>query len=164
MTIFEWCLRQTKGGGRGLKKVEPDLTLTNNHIKKALHNLRAVDYNIQGGFKDWAVSAAFYAMYHSLLAILAKFGYESKNQECTVAGVEHFIKEDMIKLDKRFINMFKRTSSMMPKDVKMLREEFQYGTETEVDKNLLDRLKNNAKEFVEATQVALEINKGEDYE
>jgi len=49
-----------------------------NFLKSILtkHNLRAADYNIKGGFSDWGVSQSYYAMYHSLLAVLFKLGYE----------------------------------------------------------------------------------------
>lgn len=124
--------------------------------KEGMHNLRAVDHNIKGGFPDWAVSAAFYAKYHSLLAILYKMGYESRNQECTISAVEHFIKTKKIVLDLKYIEMIRRTSEMMPKDSKALREEFQYGTEVSVNEEVLDRLKKNAIEFVETVQILLE--------
>lgn len=90
---FHWCLEKGKIGGRkhrGLRKIKPDIQEAEKHIQKALHNLKAVDYNIKGDFGDWAVSAAFYAMYHSLLAILFKLGYDSRNQECTINAIDHF--------------------------------------------------------------------------
>src|SRR3989344_7841159 len=83
-----WCLSK----GERLRKIQPNIKLSKEHIEKAKHNLLAADYNIKGGFSDWAVSQAYYAMYHSLLAILYKNGYESKNHECTISAVEHIIK------------------------------------------------------------------------
>ncbi len=152
---FKWCLKKSSEQ-RGLKKIKSDTEKSKHHIKKAEHNLQAVDYNIKGGFKDWAVSAAFYAMYQALLAALVAFGYESKNQECTITAVEYFIEKKMLKLDQKYIEMVRRTSKMVPDDAKMLGEEYQYGTETEVDTELLNLLKTNAKEFVEKMRVALE--------
>ena len=156
---FSWCLEKGKRDGRkhhGLRKIKPDTQEAENHIQKALHNLEAVDYNIKGGFGDWAVSAAFYAMYHSLLAILYKLGYDSRNQECTINAIEHFIKTGKIKFDSKFIGMIRRTDELMGSDAKALREEFQYGTEIEVDYEILENMKNNAKEFVEAARIILE--------
>lgn len=156
---FEWCIEKGKTGGRkhkGLREIGPDREEANNHIQKALHNLEAVDYNIKGGFGDWAVSAAFYAMYHSLLAVLYRLGYESRNQECTITAVEHFIKTGKIKLDSKYIAMIRRTDELMGSDAKTLREEFQYGAKVEVEREILENLKNNAKEFVEAVRVVLE--------
>ena len=45
---------------------------------------------------------------------------------------------------------------LMGSDTRTLREEFQYGTKIEVENEILDNLKNNAKEFVEAARVVLE--------
>jgi len=154
---FNWCLKQgEKDDHKGLKRVKPDEGEVERHIKKAQHNLKAIDHNIKGGFKDWAVCAVFYSMYHSLLAVLSKLGYESRNQECTIIAVEYLIEKEKINLDKKYIEMIRRTSEMMPKDAKMLREEFQYGTDVEVDDEVLNLLKNNAKEFVEKIQILLE--------
>ncbi|MBU4311438.1 MAG: HEPN domain-containing protein [Candidatus Omnitrophica bacterium] len=156
---FHWCLKKGKIGGRkhrGLRKIKVDQEEANNHIQKALHNLEAVDYNIKGGFGDWAVSASFYAMYHSLLAILCKLDYDSRNQECTINAIEYFIKTGKIKLDPKYIAMIRRTDELMGSDAKALREEFQYGTEIEVEDELLKNTQGNAKEFVEVARIILE--------
>lgn len=160
--MFDWCLKQGRRGRdhRGLVQIKPSESEAKRHISKALHNLKAIDHNIKGGFFDWAVSAAFYAKYHALLAVLAKLGYESRNQECTISAVEYLIKKNAIKFDQKYIEMIRRTSEMMPKDAKTLREEFQYGTEVSVDKEVLNILKKNAIEFVEAVQILLESLKG----
>jgi len=156
---FKWCLEKGKVRGtkhRGLRKIKPDTEEAENHIGKALHNFEAVEYNIKGGFGDWAVSAAFYAMYHSLLAILYKLGYDSRNQSCTINAIEYFIRAEKIKLDLKYITMIKRTDELMGSDAKALREEFQYGTEIEVAYEILENMKGNAKEFVEAVRIVFE--------
>lgn len=50
--------------GTGIKKIKPNIILSNENINKAKHNLLAMDYNIKGNFNDWAISQAYYAMYH----------------------------------------------------------------------------------------------------
>jgi len=155
--VFKWCL--TKGVGRkhrGIRKIKPDVKEGRKHIEKALHNLQAMKHNIEGDFTDWAVSAGFYAMYHSLLAILYKLGYESRNQKCTINTVEHLIRKGEIRLDLKYISMIKSADELVGTDAKTLREEFQYGTLTKVNKEILNELKNDAMEFVEASQVAFE--------
>jgi len=76
-----------------MKVIAPNVKLAREHIEKAKHNLRAAAYNQTGGFEDWAVSQAYYAMYHALLAILFKAGYESKNHECTINAIEYLIEK-----------------------------------------------------------------------
>ena len=127
----------------------------NNKIIKAKHNLNAMDYNIKGGFSDWAISQSYYSMYHALLAILFRMGYESKNQECTINAVECLIEEGKINLNKEDIAFIRTTEQRMTKDAKALREEFQYGTETAVNKNILDHVVKNSKEIVEKIELAL---------
>ena len=148
---LDWCLAKKSR----MKKIKPDEKLSEEHIRKAKHNLLAMDYNIKGGFSDWAVSQSYYAMYHSLLAVLFRVGYESKNHECTINAVEFLIEEGKIKLDKSDIAFIRTTEQMTKTDAKALREEFQYGTETTVNKTLLDDLVKNAQEVVEKIEVAL---------
>ena len=148
---LDWCLaRETR-----MKKIKPNDKLSGEHINKAKHNLRAADYNIEGGFSDWGVSQSYYSMYHALLAVLFKLGYESKNHECTINAVEYMIEEGKINLDLKDIAFIRTTEQMTTKDAKSLREEFQYGTETTVNEKLLKELLGNAKRVVEKIEIAL---------
>lgn len=155
MSIHEeklnWCL----GTQSRMKKIEPNDKLSEEHIMKAKHNLKAADYNILGGFSDWAVSQSYYAMYHALLSILFKMGFESKNHECTINAVEYLIEKGIVNLDLQDIAFIRTTERMTPKDAKSLREEFQYGTKTSVNDTLLKYLLENAKNIVEKIEIAL---------
>ena len=114
---FKDCLRK-----KLINKVNEDKTNIEGHISKAKHYLKAMNYNIEGGFSDVAVSNAFYAMYHSVLALLLKLGYEAKNQECAINAIQYFIEIKKINLDIKYINIIRRTSENKPKDAKTLRE------------------------------------------
>lgn len=138
-----------------LKIISPNLKKSAEHIAKAKHNLLAADYNIKGGFDDLAVSQCYYAMYHSLLAVLYKFGYESKNHECTITAVELLIAEKKVNLDAKDIAFIRTAEQMKPKDAKSLREEFQYGTKIDVNKEILVDLAKKAKEIVEKVELSL---------
>lgn len=144
-----WCLEKESR----MKKIKPDDKLSKEHIKKAKHNLKAADYNMNGGFEDWAVSQSYYAMYHALLSILFKKGYESKNHECTINTVEFLIEKKEIALDMKDIAFIRTAEQMTSKDAKSLREEFQYGIETSVNQELLKRLITNAKAIVEKIEM-----------
>src|SRR3989344_2601264 len=105
----EWCLRKAKKEleqgkkHRGLVKGEPDFEAAREHIGKAEHNLRAISYFNAGGYSDWSMSAGFYCIYHCFLAIGQKFGYESRNQECTIALMQSLKEEGKIEIDDKFI-------------------------------------------------------------
>ncbi|MFA5019700.1 MAG: HEPN domain-containing protein [Candidatus Pacearchaeota archaeon] len=124
-------------------------------MEKAKHNLKAAYYNVQGHFDDWAVSQSYYAMYHSLLAILFNKGFESKNHECTISTVEFLIENKEIELDMEDLLFIRTTEQMTTKDAKSLREEFQYGTKTDVNKVLLTELLEKSKAIVEKIEVML---------
>ena len=62
-----------------------------------------MQYLFDGNKTDWVASTAFYAMYHALLSILYKLGYESRNQECSLVATEKAMKdkknEDKVRKD-----------------------------------------------------------------
>ena len=151
---LNWCLASEKR----MKKIKPNDKLSKEHIEKTKHNLKAADYNVQGHFDDWAVSQSYYAMYHTLLAILFKKGFESKNHECTISTVEFLIEAKEVSLSMEDISFIRTTEQMTTKDAKSLREEFQYGVKTDVNKVLLTELLQKSKTIVEKIEVMLSDN------
>ena len=85
---------------RGLIKIKPNLNIAREHIKKAEHYLLASDYLKKGNFSDISASTIFYSVYHCLLAIATKLGYESGNQDCTFALIYNLIEDKKISLKK----------------------------------------------------------------
>jgi len=148
---LDWCLAKQDR----LRSIPPNNAKAKEHIEKARHNLLAADYNIRGGFVDWAVSQCYYAMYHGLLAILYRYGYESKNHECTITAVEHLIEINKVNLDIGDIAFIRTTEQMKTQDAKSLREEFQYGTKTDINRAILDNLLKKSKEMVEKIELIL---------
>jgi uncharacterized protein (UPF0332 family) len=55
-----------------LRKIDVNRELINKYLAKATHNLNAVTEFKKIGYSDWSASAAFYALYHCLLALLIK--------------------------------------------------------------------------------------------
>lgn len=154
---FNWCLKQGEKGEKhkGLKKIEPNLEEAEKQIKKALSDLDTMEYLYKGNKTDWVASAAFYAMYHSLLAILYKSGYESRNQECTINAIEYFVQLEILKIDKDYIKMI-RSLQGTEDDAKKVREDMQYGSKTQMEKDKCGIIMNNAKKFVEKIRSVLE--------
>ena len=108
----KWCLNHAKEQlakgekkHRGLVEVKPNLDAAKMHLEKAEHDLNGVLYMVKGGLSDWAVNAAFYSMYQCMLAIIARFGYESENQTCTIALVELLKEQGKISIDDKFIKI-----------------------------------------------------------
>ena len=153
---FQWCLKQGNKGDKhkGLKQIKPNSEEAEKQIEKALSDLDTMQYLYDGKKTDWVASAVFYAMYHSLLAILYKLGYDSRNQECTITTIEKFIADKTINLEQKYIDMIRNLQNV--ENAKSVREEMQYGSETSMEEERCKKLMNNAKEFVERIKEALE--------
>jgi uncharacterized protein (UPF0332 family) len=91
------------------------------------------------GHEDWVVISAYYAMYQSAIALLARIGSKSKDHATTVAVLEYFFGEE---ITKELIQKFNELKEMKEKiesikinekyiehfwKVKQARETVQYG-------------------------------------
>ena len=115
----EWCLKKAEkelgagGNHRGLVKINEDKKLASEHVVKAEHYIEAT-LLLKDNFSDISASTIFYSMYHSLLAILAKFGYESCNQECTFALIYSLIEDGKINMEREIVD---KISSIKAKEI-----------------------------------------------
>lgn len=154
---LEWCLKQgeKEKKHKGLRKIKPDFLVSDMQTKKALSDLETMQYLFDGGKTDWVASAAFYAMYHSLLAVLYRLGYESRNQECTIIVIEKLTEEKIISLEQKYVDMIRNLQDGT-EDAKSVREQIQYGSETSMERERCKRLMENAKKFVERVREVVE--------
>ena len=162
---IEWCLKKAdkeieeckKLGKRikhrGILKIKPDTEEAKGHIAKAEHNLKASEYLEESEFLDVSTSTIFYSMYHCFLAIAAKFGYESGNQTCTIALIEHLNEEGKINIASKFIDMFKyKEKEKKGNSVIEIREDYAYSTKISFNRIKIDELIKMAKELIELTK------------
>ena len=148
---LEKCLDEGKKGERhqGLREVPLNQERAEEHLQKAIHNFKAIDYFKQGNFSDWSASASFYALYHLLLAIIAKKGYESRNQGCTFALIEKMIdtgevlitKEDLKEIFNKDISHDLEHSSK----ILDIREKYQYSAKMRLEEEEFTELKTRVK-------------------
>jgi len=112
-------------------------------------------------YGDWSASAAFYSLYHGLLAILAKHGYESRNQSCTFAliedcivkgDLEHLTTTDLKEIFDRDIT---EDIAHSPK-ILDIRERMQYSTKTTLTEEEFKLLKARTKELLDKIRLELE--------
>jgi len=161
----KWCLRKAekelKEGDthRGLVKIKPDIELAGKHISKADHYLQATEYLKKENFSDICASTMFYAMYHSLSAIAAKFGYESRNQECTFALITGLMRGNPIGMDEKLMNRISALDAEKVHEATSteIRELYQYGTPLKIGDDLYEDMFELAKEVISK---AKEIIKG----
>lgn len=161
----EWCLKKAArelketSMHRGLIKVKISLEEAQKHLEKAEHNLKAAQFFNKNGYSDWSASAFFYCVYHCFLAILFKYGYESRNQECTLAVIETFIEQGVINIELKYVHMLNLTKAKeIDHSLIKIREEFQYGSGTLYQKTEeFDYFVKNCKEIIDLTKRIIEF-------
>lgn len=161
---ISWCLakaereQRERGVHRGLRRVRPNRELAREHIVKAEHYLSATEHLKQGGFSDISASTVFYAIYHCLLAIAVKFGYDSRNQECTFALIRSLREEGKINLRVEILDRIAEWDSTVATTATSVnvREQYQYGTSLSLRDDLYQDLVALAKETMEHAKVIIE--------
>ena len=161
----DWCIRKAEkelketGRHRGLVRMSPDRKLAFAHVKKADHTLKAVSDFRRMGYSDWSASAAFYAAYHCLLAIAAKHGYESRNQECTFALIRHLAEAKGIALEKELLDRICALDSEGAHEkptIMEIREMQQYGVETSMEDKTLESMLETIRKIIDQTKEEIE--------
>ena len=133
-------------------KVKPNFEEAKKHIEKAEHDLKTAEYLANGGFTDASAGSVFYTMYQCFLAIVAKFGYESGNQTCTIALIENLKEEGEINLDDKFIKYFMYEEDEVRESVIEMREDYTYGTDVKADKSKVDFFMKECRELIDITR------------
>ena len=161
--MLKWCLRKAekelKEGSKhmGLLIIKPDKEGAKEHITKAEHYLKATDYLEKGGFSDISASTVFYAMYHCLLAIGLKFGYESRNQKCTFALISSLIDDKKIDFERSTLDKIAVLDTKEEEQTTMaIREKYQYGTSLSLKEDIYKELFNLAQEVLSKTKLIIE--------
>jgi uncharacterized protein (UPF0332 family) len=158
------CLTEGESGGerhQGLRRINQNADLAHSYVAKAKHNFEAITGFHNAGYSDWSASAAFYALYHGLLAILALRGYESRNQSCTFALIEDFIRKGEVRFltledlkeifDKEVTHGLEHSDKIID-----IRELMQYGTKTALVEAEFQTLRNRAKELFDKIRLEIE--------
>jgi len=128
-------------------------------LLKAVHNFEAITSFHDIGFSDWSASAAFYALYQGLLAVLSQKGYESRNQSCTFALVEDSIKKGEIEnltLEDLKEIFDKETNPVHSSKILDIREKMQYGAKTTLAESEFQVLKKRTKELFDKIRLEIE--------
>ena len=128
---------------------------------KAEHNLKVTFYLQRGGFTDWCSSSLFYVIYHCFLALLAKFGYETRNQECTFALIARLIEDQKITIsqeDLEKVSTLNITETQESSETAVsIREDYQYSTKVSLENKEYQELLQLAKRILDKTKETLEL-------
>jgi uncharacterized protein (UPF0332 family) len=160
----KWCLKKAEkelsnsSKHRGLVKIKSDIQKARLHIQKSEHYFNATEYLKKGDYSDISASTIFYSMYHCLLAILAKFGYESGNQECTFALIYSLIESKKIDFDIKTIEKISELDISKNDSASTIevREQYQYGTKLSLEDDIYKGLIDLAIRVLSMTKVIIE--------
>ena len=150
---LKWCLKDE----RRLVKTKPDLDLAQKHLKKSEYNYGVVQALEKLKVYDWALNIGFYSIYHCFLAILSKYGYESRNQSCTITVILSLIDQKKLDLDKDFVLQFDTLEvekDMTNPTIRMEREISTYGVGTSIN---LQQLKHVKEMIIKAQRETIRI-------
>jgi len=89
---------------KGLLITKPDNKMAENYIKKAKLNLELCNFYKEKGFDYKIPEEWFYSLYYCALAILSKFGIESRSQKCTAYFLRYAKDNSLIDYDNDFID------------------------------------------------------------
>lgn len=109
---------------------------------------------------EWVVVVAYYAMYMAALSLLAKIGFRSKNHTATSVALEEcFIKSNMLE-KTHFVNFenirLRKEEIETLQDVRDRREIAQYSVTKRTTKEIAEKTKRDAREFVDRIEEIFE--------
>ena len=161
----DWCLKKAekeigeslkigkRAKHRGLVKINQDINEAQKHLEKAEHYLKVTEYLVRGDFSDISLGTLFYTMYQCFLSIASNFGYESRNQLCTISLIKYLNEQGKINMDERFLRYFEYgQDNNDDESIIDLREDYTYGTRIEADREKIDFFVNECKELIYLTK------------
>ena len=103
---FVNALKEEKRGKKhkGLLITKPNNKIAEDYIAKAKLNLELCDFYKEKKFDYKIPEEWFYTLYYCALAILAKFGIESRSQKCTASFLRYAKDNNLIDYDGEFID------------------------------------------------------------
>jgi len=102
---FKNAIKEDKNGKKhkGLLISIPNNKKVIGYLAKAKKNLELCDLYVEKGFDYKLPEEWFYTLYYCALAILSKFGIESRSQKCTAAFLKYVKDKGLIDYDNEYI-------------------------------------------------------------
>ncbi len=113
---------------RGLLIALPDDNKAREYLTKAKANLELCGLYREKGFDYKIPEEWFYTLYYCALAILSKFGVESRSQRCTALFLRYAKNNGLIEYDNEFIDRITVYSGKEEKSDVDEREKARYGS------------------------------------
>ncbi len=130
MDCFALAGKDEKKGRKhkGLLAANPDNKTAEEYVGKAKINLQLCDLYKSKGYDYKIPEEWFYTLYYCALAILAKFGIESRSQKCTAAFLRYAKDNGLIDYGDEFIDRIMVYSAKEEKSDVDVREKARYGS------------------------------------
>lgn len=135
---------------KGLLIVEPSIEKAKDYLDKARDSLKfcgiykkmGADYKIP---EEW-----YYSLYYCALAILSRFGVETRSQRCTALFIKYVKEKGLIEYDNKFIERIIVYKEKEKKSAVDEREEARYSPKIKLEKiqERYDETMNLCKEAV----------------
>jgi len=127
---FKLAIKDEKKGRKhkGLLITQPSDKTAKEYLSKAKANLELCDFYKEKGFDYKIPEEWFYTLYYCALAILSKFGIESRSQKCTAHFLKYAGENNLIDYDNEFIDRITVYSSKEKKSDVDERENSRYGS------------------------------------
>jgi len=155
---FETAKKEEEKGKKhkGLLIVEPSKEKAKEYLNKARDSLKFCEMYKQAGSDYKIPEEWFYSLYYCALAILCKFGVETRSQRCTALFIQYVKEKGLIEYDNKFIErimVHKEKDKITAVDE---REEARYGPQIKMEK-VEERYDDTMKLCKEAISQAEEI-------
>ncbi|MEK6948293.1 MAG: hypothetical protein AABX19_03545 [Nanoarchaeota archaeon] len=146
---------------KGLLKVEVNEEAARDYIKKAKKNLEVCEALKQMGIDYKIPEEWFYTLYYCALAILSKFGVESRSQKCTALFIRYLKDNKIIDYNEEFINRITVYSDKEEKSDVDKREDARYSPSIKIEEvkqnynnmmNLCKKAISQAEEIIYSTK------------
>ncbi len=149
---------------KGLLIVEPSLRKSEEYLDKARDSLRFCEIYKKSGSDYKIPEEWYYSLYYCALAILCKFGVETRSQRCTALFVQYVREKGLIEYDDEFIKKIMVYKEKENKSAVDEREEARYGPSIkmkEVEKQYAEMMALCKRAISQAQDIVLSDNKYE---
>ncbi len=144
MDKFTWCSIQNDG----FELIGPNPNLAEAYLRKSEDALNTAHAEIS---RDWQISAAYYAIYFSVYAILMKIGIKCEIHACTIEFTKQFLNNHFSQDELRIITSALKT-----------RIDAQYYTDRNIpDKRYQDLLEYAPRFLVKSKTIILQMEEKE---
>jgi len=119
---------------KGLLVVEPSIEKAKDYLDKARDSLRFCDLYKKEGADYKIPEEWYYSLYYCALAILSKFGVETRSQRCTALFLKYVREKGLINYDNKFIEKIIVHKEKDKRSTVDEREEARYSSKIKIKK------------------------------